>query len=315
VEGTNLTGGFRETSSTEGLGEGAPGLTVHALIGSVLRGLVLAGVIGVVLGVLGPFGTYGRMETGERLIFWVMSMVVGVVVHAPVYWVAAVLAARVRLTAWLWVPASAVVAAAPMTLMVNGVASALFGDIALDSFASLYPLVLSISLPVQMMSHLLDQRRTSASNPATDRQVAQDGPSPAPAPGPTTTSCALVTPPSSAPLASASPSAKPPWPGFLASLPGRLGRELVCLEMEDHYLRVHTAAGNAMIHHRMGDAEAALVGVIDGMRVHRSWWVARAAVSAWQRDGKTLTLTLVNGQSVPVARDRQPLVKAAGWLD
>ena len=60
--------------------------------------------------------------------------------------------------------------------------------------------------------------------------------------------------------------------------------------------------------------EAELNGLIEGMRVHRSWWVARSAVTGWERDGKTLTLQLSSGQTVPVARDRQPLVRAAGWL-
>jgi DNA-binding LytR/AlgR family response regulator len=101
---------------------------------------------------------------------------------------------------------------------------------------------------------------------------------------------------------------------LLDSVPGRLGRDVLCLQMEDHYVRVHTALGDVMLHGRMADFEAELVGRIDGLKVHRSWWVARKAVASWSREDKTLTLTLSNGLAVPVARDRQADVKAAGWL-
>ena len=64
---------------------------------------------------------------------------------------------------------------------------------------------------------------------------------------------------------------------------------------------------------RMGDAIERL-GSADGLRVHRSWWVARAGISAVRRDGRSATITLVNGQEAPVARDMMPALRAAGWL-
>jgi DNA-binding LytR/AlgR family response regulator len=84
--------------------------------------------------------------------------------------------------------------------------------------------------------------------------------------------------------------------------------------MEDHYVRVHTAAGDVMVHGRMADFETELIGRVEGLRVHRSWWVARAAVTGWTKEDKSLTLQLRNGLSVPVARDRQSEIKNAGWL-
>jgi DNA-binding LytR/AlgR family response regulator len=96
-------------------------------------------------------------------------------------------------------------------------------------------------------------------------------------------------------------------------LPGRLGKDLLCLQMEDHYVRAFTAIGSELILMRMADAARELENY-DGLVVHRSFWVARNAVAGWTRDGKNLTLRLSNNKNIPVARDRQPRVKAAGWL-
>jgi DNA-binding LytR/AlgR family response regulator len=84
--------------------------------------------------------------------------------------------------------------------------------------------------------------------------------------------------------------------------------------MEDHYVRAHGPGTSALILLRMRDAEAELAGV-DGRRVHRSWWVARASVEKVLRDGRGYKLRLTNGLEAPVARDRVAALKAAGWID
>lgn len=101
---------------------------------------------------------------------------------------------------------------------------------------------------------------------------------------------------------------------FLRRLPPRLGRDLVCLVMEDHYVRVHTAAGSDLILLPLHKAVEEMSGV-PGMQVHRSWWVARAAVREMLEDGRNLRLRLVNGLEAPVSRQNVARLKAAGWLD
>ena len=82
---------------------------------------------------------------------------------------------------------------------------------------------------------------------------------------------------------------------------GMRSARIIAIEADDHYLRVHTEAGQAYLHMRLGDAVLELAGV-DGMRVHRSWWVARSAVaSARWRHGRG-TLRLADGRDVPVSR-------------
>ena len=83
--------------------------------------------------------------------------------------------------------------------------------------------------------------------------------------------------------------------------------------MEDHYLRVHTALGSDLILLRMRDAVAELDG-LEGLLVHRSWWVAKSAVRAVERDGRSVRLILPNELVAPVARTMVPVLKNAGWL-
>jgi DNA-binding LytR/AlgR family response regulator len=63
---------------------------------------------------------------------------------------------------------------------------------------------------------------------------------------------------------------------------------------------------------RMGDAVAA-AGDVPGFQIHRSWWVARAAVERFERDGRKGRITLCNGLVVPVSRDRLADLPVSGW--
>ena len=87
----------------------------------------------------------------------------------------------------------------------------------------------------------------------------------------------------------------------------------VALEMEDDYLRIHTALGSDLILLRLRDALAEL-GPSRGRQVHRSWWVAEGAVASAARDARRPMLVLRNGQRVPVSKTFRDQVKQAGWL-
>jgi hypothetical protein len=260
----------------------------------LLRMCAIALLAGVLLGVIGPFGTFESMSTVTRFSFWVGGIAVGMIIHIPLYYAAAFLGPQYRLPAWAWVSGSAVIAAVPMTFVINGIFATMLGATNLDDMAQLYPFVFAISLPMQWVSYWTRDRGEVVA-PVTHAHA------------PIQTVAEVL------PVVAAPPAVAPTTAKLIARLPARIGRDIVCLEMEDHYVRVHTALGDAMIHMRMADAAQELEG-IDGMIVHRSFWVARGAITGWSRDGKTLTLTLSNGKSIPVARDRQPLVKAAGWL-
>jgi DNA-binding LytR/AlgR family response regulator len=76
---------------------------------------------------------------------------------------------------------------------------------------------------------------------------------------------------------------------------------------------VFTDVGDDLVLMRMADA-AALLADVPGARVHRSWWVARAAVTGTARDGDRTLLRLENGQTAPVSRSERARLSAAGWF-
>lgn len=93
----------------------------------------------------------------------------------------------------------------------------------------------------------------------------------------------------------------------------RRGARLIAVEAHDHYLKVHTDAGEEMITLRFADALAELAQV-HGWRVHRSWWVAASAVEGvrWRRGAGEASLA--GGLKVPVSRTHASVLKQAGWF-
>lgn len=100
---------------------------------------------------------------------------------------------------------------------------------------------------------------------------------------------------------------------FLKRLAPNLGDELLCLSMEDHYLRAFTTKGDQLILMRLKDAAVELDDY-PGLQVHRSHWVALDAISEARRDGRRILLKLKNDHEVPVSRSYVDELKAQGIL-
>ena len=96
---------------------------------------------------------------------------------------------------------------------------------------------------------------------------------------------------------------------LLSRLPPGIGSDIIALETEDHYLRVHAVGGSALVLMRMADAVALLDPQL-GAQVHRRWWVAEAAVSGVRTDGQKLSLCLTDKSLVPVGRTFSAAAKA-----
>lgn len=106
----------------------------------------------------------------------------------------------------------------------------------------------------------------------------------------------------------------PAPPKFLDRLPLKLrGAEVWAVEAEDHYLRLHTSKGQDLILMRLSDAVAELEG-IEGVQVHRSWWVARDAIADARRGDGRATLTLKDGAEVPVSRTYARVLRERNWI-
>lgn len=93
----------------------------------------------------------------------------------------------------------------------------------------------------------------------------------------------------------------------------RRAAALIAVEAEDHYLRVHTDAGDELITARFADALAELAAA-PGFQTHRSWWVAADAIDdvKWLRGRGEAKLKC--GLAVPISRSNAGALKQAGWF-
>lgn len=97
---------------------------------------------------------------------------------------------------------------------------------------------------------------------------------------------------------------------LFSKLPQSLGRDIVSIQAKDHYIEVTTPKGDALILMRLSDAEQDLA-TLQGMRVHRSWWVSLRHVQRIEKGTSGPELRMSTGQAVPVARGQRTAVRAA----
>lgn len=249
--------------------------------------------VGAALAVLGPYGSFAMGPLATRLAYWIPAALGGYLIVRPTVIVAARAAERLDLPPTAGLAAGVLVAAAPMTLFIWWLNGRGFADFpTLEGWLQLYAQIAIIGAVVTLLFFLLER------TPATSEGTVEAKP-------------ATVHPSLSAPnSADPSPTSEP---AFLARLPPHLRGDLLALEMEDHYVRAHAPGGSALILLRLRDAVAELDGV-EGLRVHRSWWVARDAVESVAQDGRNVRLKLRGGLEAPVARASVSVLRAAGWL-
>lgn len=238
------------------------------------RDLGLAVGIGLVLAFLGPFGSYATpLQT--RILISVAIGVAGSAVMWPLVRLIQRLGARAGLPELFTIAAALVVTAAPVSVTSRLVSMALNPHPRHIDWVTQYFAVLAVVLPFG--------GAVIAVQRLVDRRSA-----------------------------SAVPDAAAP-PRLLERVPARLGREVIALQAEDHYVRVYTPLGSDLILMRFADAIAEADG-LDGLRVHRSWWVVRDAVAAARTEGRRAVLTLTGGLEVPVTRETVPDIRRADWL-
>lgn len=235
--------------------------------------LAACAATGVMLGVVGPFGSFFNDILPVRIVYWTLVFVMsGVVFGAAIRWVWP-RARLVRLPLWLWLPVLVAVGSLPLTVASRLIAIGFWPGIRhVVGWVEWYGQSVLIGLIYVGLYALLRMR----------------------------TAAPVITEAAGEPV-------------ILRRLPGRLGRDLICLQMEDHYVRLHTAEGSVLVLMPLGKATAE-VGGLEGMQVHRSWWVARHAVEAVVEDGRNLRLRLTTGLEAPVSRAHVARLKAAGWL-
>jgi hypothetical protein len=232
--------------------------------------------LGLLLGFAGPFGTNPAYDRPVRYAFWLGLTAFGylcVLVAGGVFRSSPAIA---RLPGWARLILAATLSSVPQTLAVAWVFSLLEpGRVTGPAqLPALFFAVLAIQLVIAFVASLV-ARSFEPAAPAADEEAA------------------------------ASP--------FLDRLPPHFRGDLIALEAQDHYLKVHAGSGSTLVLSRLSDAVAQLRG-IDGLQVHRSWWVADSAVVGVERNGNRLSIKLRNGIAAPVSRTYLQAVRARGWI-
>lgn len=88
---------------------------------------------------------------------------------------------------------------------------------------------------------------------------------------------------------------------FLKRLPVELGKNLLHISSEDHYVRAITDRGSHMILMRFSDAIVELESM-PGFQIHRSHWVAEKAARKVIRENGKKMLQTVDGCKFPISR-------------
>jgi hypothetical protein len=256
-------------------------------------------VIGLVLAVLAPLGS-GTMTFAHRIAYWVSMALAGYAFYRPIGAQVVPLSERLDLPEWFMWSASVAIATVPMATLV-WIVNAGGGPVPIPSLETAlvhYAIVLVVGAIITLLFNLLPATRSAQAGALATAPAMPRGQAQAPA----------FTPD----VLESVPQGPAPNP-LIDALPPELGSDVIALEMEDHYVRVHTALGSEMVLMRLRDAMAH-VAEIEGRQVHRSWWVARGAVEDVRREGRNVRLVLARGIEAPVARAQVSELRSAGWI-
>jgi hypothetical protein len=235
--------------------------------------LAVATAVGVFLGLVGPYGSYFNGPLAPRIFHFVVCFWVGTLIFGLSHRLAAAWAQRAGVPVWAALVGAMLVGCGPLSVFVGWLATLLWPFLK-GRFTALDWYGQCLILSVPVLAYGLLRRELTA-------RAGQPRP--------------------------------PPPIEPMRPTPEAASGRVLCLRMEDHYVRVHTAAGSRLV---TGPFERVIAGLgeVEGMRVHRSWWVARAAVIGVVADGRNLRLALEADLSAPVSRASVARLRAAGWL-
>ena len=194
------------------------------------------------------------------------------------------------------VAASVLVTAPTATAIAYGVDGLVHTDLPGYDVEMVFLFITLSILPCNAVVHyLVGQRLKSASAGGSDTGTPSDPLTPPPD---------IAAVPETASRKHAEPQSK-----FSDRLPPEASGDIIYLRSRDHYVEVVTTLGTGTVLMRLADAVAELGE--QGVRVHRSYWVAHAHVQGWTRRNQRTMLRLTGGRLVPVSRSYLGAVRAA----
>lgn len=228
--------------------------------------------LGVFLGFAGPFGSFQSLASPQRYAFWFGLVAAGYGLAVATLQILRPAAAFGRLPKLAAVVVLGLVSTLPMMFVVAWALDVVFGrSTPPERLVSLYLSVAAVQLVIAGIAGWPHLGRNEPAPPA---------------------------------------EADPDTDRFFERVPDRLGRDLLALEAQDHYLLVHTRRGSALIHMRLSEALQMLPAQL-GFQAHRRWWVARREVASLRREGHQTLIELAGGLTVPVGRTYLAAVRSS----
>lgn len=256
--------------------------TMRKIVSGILQPVPLLSwlLCSVVASYVGPFGTYGTLDFLHRAEYWTVVIGLSIIVAYTVRHVMEPLARRLpRLhSGVLIVVVFSLIYTALLTLFTAWFFSEQITGT--PGFGELLFFVFLVAAGVEALRYYLGEWQTE---------------------------------PETLPEAKPEDTVQPPDLPFFQRLNPRLGRQIIRLKVRDHYVEVYTTRGSDLLLMRFSDAIRELDGY-DGLRVHRSHWVARPAVQEVRRERGKLFLVTIDGTEVPVSRNYRAAVEEAGLI-
>lgn len=231
----------------------------------------------LVLAIAGPFGNYSVMSFPERLVFWALLTTLGTLAG-----VAIALFLERRLGTQPYWPVSILssltltVLMAPLLRWFSANFTRVTGEEA-PGFGEVEALVFFLALGICSIQQIVAEMATRLPKQA----MSEFAPS----------------------------EAKPYSARLFKRIEPELHAPILWVSVRDHYVDIRTEAGQTSVLMRFADAIDELDGLV-GLRVHRSHWVADAAVARVERDGAKLFLHTHDGQRFPVSKTYRDSVES-----
>lgn len=281
--------------------------------------ITTSGIVVGIVALFGPIGSYESLSLLQRLVY---AAVCGAFGAPPCYSMMVVtlyyLRDRTPAMGALAVSLTMLVAAVPCAALASAYQTLFFGDQPVyDGFLEVYLLVASFGVPCCLLFLYIVCQRLELSSESTvsagttdtqggagdgdaDGERAGEGDAEGERAGDGDADGERAV--------DGLPAAAEAHARFFERLPDEIGRELVYIKTEDHYLEVHTTTGSTRVLVRFGDAVGELGEL--GIQVHRCYWVAHRQMAELVTRGHRTLLRLADEREVPVSRTYLPDVKA-----
>jgi DNA-binding LytR/AlgR family response regulator len=264
-------------------------VVTNSLKGKVLYPVVLTIIVGVCIGLLGPFGM-NQLPVTVSVTYWVITCLVGYVIYQPVISILDSLLSNWFSNRWYRVAIGTVIASTFMSVMVPIINRLFFADSLnlQERFFTLFPKCLLVGGIITTISMVLEHMTAQKQQLIESEKELEQS------------------------LLKTDDAVNNAYQAFMKEIPIEKRGKLLCLEMSDHYVKVYTDKGYHLVLMRFKDALQSLESY-PGLQTHRSWWVANDAIIKVKKEQRKIQLILTNNLVIPVSRTFQNQVVDAGF--